>query len=361
MGGAVFIIEITLIASALLLYLFPPSSAWVERYFSASYYPRLQRAITPVSDRIPFAINDVLTVLLIVLLPSWWILRIRSAGRGRRAAALAKLVLNTAALAAGGFLLFELIWGLNYLREPLAMKLDFDRGRVNEAAAVKLADLSVTQMNALSPAAHMSAWPDLSDWSKTLQPSFQAVVEELGDPGGSAPARAKKTVFDFYLTAAGIDGFTNPFGLEVILDTRLLPQEQPFALAHEWAHLAGFADESEANFIALVSCLRSEYAPLRYAGWLVAYPSLAYAARANSDERPTRPQLAAEVKADLAALEKRRSEGVKPWVSNAEWKIYDRFLRANGVQAGVQSYDLFVQLTLGTRFNDGWVPQLRSK
>src|SRR5262249_57695213 len=130
-----------------------------------------------------------------------------------------------------------------------------------------------TVLNDLLTTGHWSAWTDLQEWSKELQPAFSLVVVELGDAGGPAIATPKKTLFDFYLTAAGIDGFTNPFGLEVILDSRLLSPEQPFALAHEWAHLAGFADESEANFIALVSCLRSEYAPLRYAGWLVAYPS----------------------------------------------------------------------------------------
>ena len=145
------------------------------------------------------------------------------------------------------------------------------------------------------------------------------------------------------------------------MDSRLLSPEQPFALAHEWAHLAGFADESEANFVALITCLRSEDLSLRYAGWLAAYPSLSYAARAGADQPANRPQLAPEVKADLAAIEKRRTEGVKPWVSTAEWRIYDRFLKANRVQAGIESYDLFVQLALGTQFNPGWVPQLRSK
>src|SRR5262249_12212530 len=254
----VFLAEAVLIAGALLLYFLPPSAAWVERYCSGGYYPALQRTITPLSNRVPFAVNDVLIVLLILGLPSWWILTIRSAGRGRRAAGLGQPVFHSAGLAAAVFLLFELVWGLNYLRQPLTVKLNYDRSRVTEAAAVQLADLSVTELNALSTAAHRSPWPDLQEWSKRLQPSFDQVAVELGDTGRRAIAKAKRTMFDFYLTAAGIDGFTNPFGLEVILDSRLLPQEQPFALAHEWAHLAGFADESEANFIALITCLRSE-------------------------------------------------------------------------------------------------------
>ena len=50
---------------------------------------------------------------------------------------------------------------------------------------------------------------------------------------------------------------TVPVFLEVILNPDLLPVEKPFVLAHEWAHLAGYADESEANFVAWLACCRA--------------------------------------------------------------------------------------------------------
>ena len=34
--------------------------------------------------------------------------------------------------------------------------------------------------------------------------------------------------------------------------------ERPFVIAHEWAHLAGYADESEANFVAWLTCRRAD-------------------------------------------------------------------------------------------------------
>ena len=63
----------------------------------------------------------------------------------------------------------------------------------------------------------------------------------------------------------------NPFGYEVIFDSHVLPFEKPFLLAHEWSHLAGFADESEANFIGILACLRSDVPAIRYSGWLNLY------------------------------------------------------------------------------------------
>ena len=49
---------------------------------------------------------------------------------------------------------------------------------------------------------------------------------------------------------------TDPFFLETLLAPDLLDVERPFVIAHEWAHLAGYADESEANFVAWLTCRR---------------------------------------------------------------------------------------------------------
>ena len=53
---------------------------------------------------------------------------------------------------------------------------------------------------------------------------------------------------------------TDPFFLETLLAPDLLDVERPFVIAHEWGHLAGFADESEANFIAWLACRRGHTA-----------------------------------------------------------------------------------------------------
>jgi hypothetical protein len=42
---------------------------------------------------------------------------------------------------------------------------------------------------------------------------------------------------------------TDPFFLETLVASDVLPFERPFLVAHEWSHLAGIADEGEANFV----------------------------------------------------------------------------------------------------------------
>ena len=55
----------------------------------------------------------------------------------------------------------------------------------------------------------------------------------------------------------------NPFGLEVLVNPDLLPFERPFVAAHEWAHLAGYADESEASFVGWLTCMRADAAQVQ--------------------------------------------------------------------------------------------------
>ena len=389
------IVKAACIAGAMALYVFPPRAEWIERHYSRGLYPSLQTTITPLSNWLPLPVSDLLILALVLGLPVWWAVRLRSAGKGRRWRALGTLVFNTATLASVFLLVFQFLWGLNYGREPLSRKLDYDQSRITLQAVKDLAASSTAGLNAESAAAHASAWPDDPEWARRLLPPFDSVVKELGNPRHLAAARAKHSIFDLYLKSAGIDGFTDPFGLDVILSRDLLAIEQPFALAHEWAHLAGFADESEANFIALLTCLRSEDPAVRYAGWLDLYPRLPHfrpqhvspsgsdapqqGTRSASDtpQSGTRsgsdgvsqqstpssidgaePQLAPEVESDLRAIAQRRSRHISPWLSTAQWRVYDRFLKANRVQTGVASYGLFVRLLLGTRFETGWTPVL---
>ncbi|HWX40011.1 MAG TPA: DUF3810 family protein [Blastocatellia bacterium] len=383
------IIKVITIAASVALYLFPPSSQWVERHYSERAYPLLQTWITPISNWFPLPIADVLVLALALGLPVWWVVRLKAAGKGRRGRAFGLLVFNTAVLASVIFLLFEILWGLNYSREPLSRKLDYDQKRITRESVISLAALSTNRLNAESPEAHSSPWPDDSEWARRLLPSFNAVVTDLGDSRAIAPARGKHSIFNLYLESAGIDGFTDPFGLDVVLNKDLLPIEKPFALAHEWAHLAGFADESEANFIAMLTCVRSEDAVVRYAGWLDLYPRLPHAkpsedgtpsgtgappqtstpsASSGTPQPSTRsgsdgvePPLAPEVESDLRAIQARLAKQISPWLSSIQWRFYNRFLKANGVQAGVASYGLFIRLLLGTKFEAGWVPVIGAK
>ena len=96
---------------------------------------------------------------------------------------------------------------------------------------------------------------------------------------------------------------TDPFFLEVIVNSDLLPSERPFVLAHEWAHIAGYADESEANFISWLTCVRASPAA-QYSGWLAAYQHIS-SGLPPADRRMLAATLSPPVRMDLAAERER--------------------------------------------------------
>jgi hypothetical protein len=161
------------------------------------------------------------------------------------------------------------------------------------------------------------------------------------------PARPKRTILDWYFRRAGVDGMTDPFLLETLVAGNVLPFERAFVVSHEWSHLAGIADEGEANFTAWLSCVGGSAAHA-YSGWLFLYAELARAVSA-SERAALSDALAAGPRADLRAIRDRYVRDVNPRVSAAGWRVYDSYLKANRVPAGTASYDEVVRLVLGVR------------
>ena len=172
-----------------------------------------------------------------------------------------------------------------------------------------------------------------------------------------APGRLKATLLGPYFRWTGIDGMVDPFALEVLANPDLLPWERPFVAAHEWAHLAGFADESEASFVAWLAMLRGDEAA-QYSGWLYVYWQV------SGDLGPADRQLLAGAletgpRRDVSAIVERLRRGQLPALRTASWAIYDQYLRANRVEEGIRSYGEVVTLILRARFADGFRPVRR--
>ena len=155
------------------------------------------------------------------------------------------------------------------------------------------------------------------------------------------PGRPKPTLLAPYFRMAGVDGFTAPALLETLLNPDLTGPERPFVVAHEWAHLAGYAPEADANFVAWRATGRAGVAA-RYSGALFL---LSEAARQVPRERrrDALDALASGPREDLAAIERRAAAQVD-LVQRVGWRVYDGYLRAQGVSEGVVSYSRVVEL-----------------
>jgi hypothetical protein len=182
-----------------------------------------------------------------------------------------------------------------------------------------------------------------------LATGFARALHEIGIRWDVVPGRPKRTILDSYFRSAGVDGMTDPFFLETLVAGNVLPFERAFVVAHEWSHLAGIADEGEANFAAWRSCVGGSTANA-YSGWLFLFAELARAVPQKEREALS-ASLGTGPRADLRAIRDRYVRDVNRRISDAGWRIYDSYLKANRVEAGTASYDEVVRLVLGLRVN----------
>lgn len=346
-----------LLLAAAVLVLIPLPRHAVERAYSSGVYPIIQPRLTALSNSTPFAWFDAVVLLAVGGTVVLWAVRLRRA-KGGGARTLGGLLVDTATIAAVLYLWFLVAWGLNYQRQPLRERLDFREDRITRAALGELAVRAVGSLNALHGGAHAAGWPDLAAMPRALEPAFVRAQRDLALSWTAEPGRPKRTLLNFYFTRVSIDGMTDPFFLETLTNRTLLPFERAATVAHEWSHLAGYADESEANFVGWLVCMRGTV-PLQYSGWLSLYSEIA-----NALPPPDRDEIEAGLdngpRDDLRAIAARIRRHRIPAVSRAGYELYDRFLKANRVEAGLQSYGEVLRLLLGTRFNEDGSPALRS-
>jgi hypothetical protein len=327
----------------------PLPAASVERWYSLTIYPRVQAVVTSVTNVVPFALFDLAVAALLAALIVWLVRTLRMCG-WRRAAV--RAIVPALTLTAVLYLVFLVLWGFNYRRVPLEQKIEFSSARVTKESLLRLGATAVRTLNATYAPAHATTMGEAS-----LEEAFASAQSVFGSRRLARPGVLKRSLLELYFRYAAIDGMTDPYFLEVIVNPDTLPFERPFVILHEWGHLAGYAVEAEANLFAWVACLRGD-ALARYSGWLTIYEHAA-AQLPRADRAALAAQLESGPREDLNLSAARYARSL-PVVRTAARDVYDSYLRANRVDKGIQSYDDVVRLILGAGIDDGRAPQVRA-
>lgn len=338
-------ISVVMIVLAGLLAVLPAPSMWIEELYSRRVYPVVQNLLTPLAGVATFAVFDVLLLAVPVGVVAWWVRSMRGAAEGARLRVALSVGLHTIGVVAGLYLVFLLVWGFNYRREPLTDKLDYSQERVTPHALRELAGVTVDRLNALHGPGHRTGWSSLDELPGRFGGAFEVTQRRLGGMRLAVTGDPKTTLLSPYFRRAGIDGMISPFSLEILINDAVLPFERPYVVAHEWAHLAGFAEESEASFVGWLTCQAGDDSS-RYSAWLALVPRVMRHVDEEEKSRLWR-RLAAGPTADLQAVSERLRDAVPVVQRNAN-RVYDQYLKANRVEAGIASYGAVVDLILGT-------------
>ena len=330
-------------------------SADVEAWYSRGIYPYIAGLLARASALAPFSFAEgvcLLAVLASPVLAMRVVRHVRRPGFGWRG--FGKGAVSGAALVGAAYMIFLLIWGMNYDRLPLAAILGLDARPSAPSELAALAEDLVGRANLAR-----EGLPEGENGAVVLSEGREAALSGVAEgfkslgyrlPVFSRMARVKAPLSSPLLSYMGIAGIYIPFTAEPHLNGTLPDSEVPFTASHEMAHEQGFAREDEANFVGYLACRAHPQAVFRYSGELRA-SLYAVAALHGIDPgvaRALQSRRSAAVRRDLAAL-RAWHERYASRAAEVQRRVNDAYLKSQGQKLGVQSYGQVVDLLLAER------------
>lgn len=342
-------------------------------WYAVHIYKKLTSSFGRVMGIVPFSVVEIGLYILLIWIPVSGVWMIKKGGhaehRGFPALRWASGLFLTASVL---LFLYTINCGINYRRESFSEKSGFLAEQytaeelkevcvwltkeVNERAGQVERGADGEMILGLQETTGKGEGRELkgvADGEKTSDSSLDAAVyameklaEEYPDLEGYYP-RPKPVCVSEILSYQGLSGVYSPFTIEANYNADMPDYNIPFTLCHELAHLRGFMQEEEANFISFLACFGSERKDFQYSGCLMAwsYSMSALRRSAAEDWQEVRPELDKVVETDLRenSMFWDSYDGKAAEVSDM---INDTYLKANGQSEGVRSYGKMVDLLI---------------
>ncbi len=340
-----------LFAIALTISLFSIFPEQVETIYSAGVYPGLASTLRILTRWAPFSIGDILYMWIVVSL-------IISAVKGGILIYQKKytrerfihFLFSLGRTVLWVYIVFKLIWGLNYDRLGIAYQLKISKKTYNKEEVTQLTDQLIVKLNECRKQITDTILPEpaLDTIFREAFRSYQTI--SLDHAFLNYRNRSVKTsLFTGIADYMGFTGYYNPFTGEAQLRTDVPRVLIPYIACHEMAHQLGYASESEANFVGYLAAAASKDVYFRYSVYLDLF---SYAQgeeiRLYGKEKDftsfeaiikhNRESLDTLVKKDrkeIRAFFNKRRNRISPAVSG----LYDQYLKLNKQSEGVNSYD----------------------
>ncbi|MCU0386519.1 MAG: DUF3810 domain-containing protein [Flavihumibacter sp.] len=329
----------------------------VEKYYSVGVYPVISRVQRFLFGWMPLSFGDLLYAIATIGLVYALVKLIRALVQKR-------IDLNWL-LRAGVkvmrvwlwiYILFNLLWGLNYNRVGIARQAGIRPGQYTTAELDSLVQVLSSRMEANRTISLPERQP--LRHKRTLFTRAFSAYQQPGKPavflkyGGQS---VKPSLYSYLGNYLGFTGYYNPFTGEAQVNTTVPVFVQPFTTCHEIGHQLGYARENEANMAGFLTASKSESPAFRYSAYfdLYLYAIRDLNLRDSALAQKRMNQLPAGVKEDIIALRKFNQEHVgllEPLVRT----LYAQYLRANQQPSGLLSYNQVVALVIAYSRKYGW-------
>jgi len=336
----IFIVILT--GFALIIHFFSSNSVRVEHYYSTGIYPYMAAFLRYLLGWLPFSVGDILYGMLVL----WLLYRIGMIIRAifkRRLfpRGFAPAIFRLAILLLLVYVLFNLIWGINYNRKGIASQLGLTMDNYSIEELKTLNGVLLQKVNASKTLLLQSPRVEMS--SKEIRSrSMQAYVAANSNYPflNYHPASIKASLWGWLGNYVGFLGYYNPFTGEGQVNTTIPRFLQPYTTCHEIAHQLGYAKENEANFVGYLAAVSSTDESFHYSVYL----DLFLYANRNLYETDTTAakalsrNLLPAVRDDINEWRRFSLSHKNPVEPVVRW-IYGKYLENNQQPSGVLSYD----------------------
>ncbi len=319
----------------------------VETYYSNGIYPVISQFFRILFGWLPFSVGEIVYTLIFIVAIRYIILNWK-----RIKAFPWSFVRNVFVVLAVFYFTFNLLWGLNYYRQPIAERFDI-RDSITSQEVVDLAEELIEKTNSIHfqitrDTAQMVQVPyDRNEiFTKTIE-GYREIEKELPFLKYRHPS-LKKSMFSILDSYMGIGGYLNPFTNEAQVNALTPVFRFPVVSGHEVGHQVGYSKENETNFIGYLVTSKNKDIYFQYAASAYALSHCLSAIRRGDEEKFQ--ELFSKINfgvqenyRELYEFNIRYANPFEPIFKS----IFDTFLKANQQVEGVRSYGKIVELMVG--------------
>ncbi|WP_406825908.1 DUF3810 domain-containing protein [Pedobacter sp. KACC 23697] len=337
MTKPIIIKSTVILGLAILIYVFGFFPTLVQQYYSTGFYPYISSTLRFISALFPFAIGDIIYVLLIgfVLYKIVRFYKRRKSLKKQDRIIVPLQILNFFFIL---YIIFKIVWGLNYSRPSISEELGIGNEKYNVKELVVLGNYFVDKTNALKLKQNKVPVYTVNQLESKSAAAYSSMEKRNSVFSYSNPC-LKSVLNSWIISKIGIEGYYAPLSGEANMNMNLPDFVKPYVSCHEIGHQLGIAYEDEANLLGYLTASNSPDVNYRYSAnyEMLRYILFEIRMKSPEDYKTLRAKLLPQVLADFKTEKEfwRKYNGDMFGYMDA---AFDRFLKLNNQQKGIDSY-----------------------
>jgi len=322
---------------AITIYLFGFFPSLVQKYYSTGFYPYISSALRFISGIFPFAIGDLIYILLIGFI-LYKIIRFYKRRQSLKKRDIIIISLQISNFCLILYIVFKIVWGLNYSRPSISEELGIGNEKYNAKELVVLGNYFVDKTNSLKLMQVKVPAYTINELESKSSAAYSIMAKRNKVFRYNNPC-LKAVLNSWIISKIGIEGYYAPLSGEANMNMNLPDFVKPYVSCHEIAHQLGIAYEDEANLLGYLTASNSPDLNYQYSAnyEMLRYILFEIRMKSPDDYKILHDRLLPQVLADFKTEKEfwRKYNGDMFGYMDA---AFDRFLKLNNQQKGIDSY-----------------------